>query len=49
MAFVQNALVLMPQLVSPLAYQTSGKGVETEPEYLINMLKRNLEAANGAI
>ena len=37
---------LMPQLVSPLAYQTSGKGAETEPEYLIKMFKRDLEAVN---
>ena len=28
MAIVQNALILMPQLVSPLAYQTSGKGAK---------------------
>ena len=46
MTFVQNALILMPQLVSPLAYQTSGKGAETEPEYLINMLKKDLKAVN---
>ena len=46
MAFVQNALILMPQLVSPLAYETSGKGADTEPEYLINMFKRDLEAVN---
>ena len=46
MAFVQNALIPVPQLVSPLAYQTSGKGAETEPESLIYILKRDLEAVN---
>ena len=46
MMFMQTALILMPQLVSPLAYQTSGKGAETEPEYLINMLKKDLKSVN---
>ena len=46
MAFVQNALILMPQLISPLAYQTSGQGAATEPEYIIKMLERDLKEVN---
>ena len=46
MSFVQNALIRMPQLVSPLAYQTSGQEAETEPKYTSNMFKKDLKSLN---
>ena len=46
MAFVQNALILMPQLISPLAYQTSGIWAATEPDYIIKMLEKDLKEVN---
>ena len=47
MAFVRESLVLMPQVVSPLAHQTSGAGAVVEPEYIRKLFEKDTLEVNA--
>ena len=47
MVFLRESLNLMPQMVSPLAYQTSGRGADVEPEYIRKLFEKDTLEVNA--